>query len=134
MSAPLYLYLPHGSPLPALPSGPFKALLVAESIAMEEWRTQTCEALARAGCRYLVAWGQDCKEWRDAMDGAASGSGDLVVSTFHSDQPLAEAMWFSVYRSDHPEIALKYIVILHLTPQERREEILDQFEKAVRYE
>jgi hypothetical protein len=135
MGAPLYLHLPHGSPLPALPPGPFKALLIAESIAMEEWREQTCESLARAGCRFFLAWGQDAREWRDAMNGAAAAAGgDLLIATWHPDQPLSEAMWFSVHQSDHPELALKYIVILHLTPQAQREEVLDQFSHAIREE
>lgn len=132
MGAPLYLHLPHGSPLPALPPGPFKALLIAESIAMDEWRNEICEALAKAGCRSFLAWGQDCKDWRDAMDVAAGGCGELIVTTFHPDQPLTEAMWFSVYQSDHPEETLKYIVIIHVTPQAQRDEMLEQFARAVR--
>jgi hypothetical protein len=67
------------------------------------------------------------------MNGAAAAAGgDLPIATWHPDQPLAEAMWSSVYQSDHPEVALKYIVIIHLTPQAQREEVLDQFERAVR--
>lgn len=132
MSAPLYLHLPHGSPLPALPSGPFKALLIAESIAIDEWRTHTCEALVRAGCRSFLAWGQDCREWRDAMNDAAGGCGELVIATFHPDQPVTEAMWFSVYKSDHPDVTLKYILIIHLTPRAQRDEVLEQFARAIR--
>lgn len=137
MAAPLYVHLPNGSTLPALGPAPFKVLLLAESIVTDEWRTGTCEDLVRRGCRAFIVWGQDGRQWRDAMSQSAGGEDVVaqwedVVAQWYDDIPLGEAMWSSVHAADHPTIMLQAFAILHVTPQARREEILDQFANAVR--
>jgi len=136
MGAPIYLHLPNGSSLPTLRPSASIALAILESIVIDEWRAQVCEWLARSGCRYFIAWGQDCEEWRGTMGEAALGGDaeNLIITTAHTDEPLAEAMWFSVHKAYHPAVTLQTFMILHVTPVARREEILTQFEKAVRDE
>ncbi|MGE3474533.1 MAG: hypothetical protein AB7H70_01870 [Rhodospirillaceae bacterium] len=127
MTAPLYIHLPNASMLPALGPEPFKVLLIAESIVLDEWRVKICEDLARSGCRYLVAWGQDCKEWSVAMGRTGE---NLVVTGATVDEPLAEAMWLAVHEAEHPTLTLHALVIAHVTPHARRDEILFQFHSA----
>jgi hypothetical protein len=127
MAAPLYVHLPNGSALPALGPEPFKVLLIAESIVIDDWRAKICEGLAREGCRYLVAWGQDCAQWSAVMGNAGE---NLVVTDAHVDEPLAEAMWSAVHDAQHPTLTLHALVIAHVTPRPRREDILFQFQSA----
>jgi hypothetical protein len=140
VAAPLYFHLPHGSSLPAIGPAPFKALLIAESIVGDDWRGNVCEWLARNGCRYFLAWGQDCELWHDVMDETAVAffGGDdgenFIMTTWHEDEPLAEAMWFSVHHAEHPTVTFKGFVIVHVTPHARGDEILDQFANAAREE
>lgn len=129
MPAPLYVHLPNGGALPALGPAPFIALLIADSIVMEDWRAGICEQLAGRGCRYLVAWGQDCALWAHTMNTIAAGE-NLVMTAAHEDEPLAEAMWFSVHETRHPVVTLEGLVIVHVAPRARRDEILTEFQSA----
>ena len=117
MGAPVYLHLPNGSPLPPVGPAASIALLILESIVIDEWRIQVCEWLARGGCRYFVAWGQDCEEWQGTMGAAAGAPGgdaeNLIITTAHMDETLAETMWFSVHKTHHPAVTLQTFLILH---------------------
>ncbi|MGE3333948.1 MAG: hypothetical protein AB7I36_09905 [Rhodospirillaceae bacterium] len=130
MPAPLYVHLPNGSPVPRLGPEPFIVLLIAESIALDDWRAQVCGDLARSGCHSFIAWGQDCVQWCVEMQKTTASSGARIMIAAHEDEPLAEAMWASVHGADHPEVTLQALVIVHVTPRERREEILFQFHSA----
>ncbi len=128
MPAPLYVHLPHGGTLPALGPAPFIALVIADNIVMDDWRGDVCERLAGRGCRYLVAWGQDCVGWARAM--SKSAGENVIVTAAVEDEALAEAMWFSVHETHHPTVTLEGLVIVHVTPRARRDEILFQFHSA----
>lgn len=61
--------------------------------------------LVRAGLSYIVTWGPDCERVHDIFDDAdilenpASNEADtesVVMSTWHADQRLEEALWFAV--------------------------------------
>ncbi len=122
--------------MPELGPAPFIALLIADNVAFDAWRDSVCAHLARSGCRYFVAWGQDCGLWAHAMDVTAGslfgrGGGDtLILTAAHEEAPLAEAMWASVHDTSHPAVALTGLVIVHVTPRPRREEILAQYSSA----
>jgi hypothetical protein len=128
MTAPLYVHLPGGGALPALGPAPFIALVIAESIVFDDWRARICKQLAHRGCRYLVAWGQDCADWARTMSAVAGEN--LIVTAALEDQPLAEAMWFSAHETHHPTMTLEGLVIVHVTPHPRRDEIQFQFHSA----
>ncbi|MCA0200988.1 MAG: hypothetical protein LCH56_09120 [Proteobacteria bacterium] len=128
MPAPLYVHLPSGGTLPALGPAPFIALVIADNVVMDDWRDDVCERLAGSGCRYLVAWGQDCVGWAHAM-GKSAGE-NMIVTAAVEDEPLAEAMWFAVHETHHPAVTLEGLVIVHVTPRARRDEIHFQFHSA----
>jgi hypothetical protein len=60
-------------------------------------------ALIRSGARYVCCWGPDCERLHDCFDeaeGALSGwdasDGSHVMTTWHDDEPLEEALWFAL--------------------------------------
>lgn len=49
------------------------------------------------GMAYLCVWGTDCSRVHDQFDlerNPAEPAGRTVTTTWHSDEPLAEALWF----------------------------------------
>ena len=53
------------------------------------------EASVASGCAYVCCWGSDCQRVHDAFDLAAIDQ--TVFSTWHSDERLAEAMYFAAF-------------------------------------
>jgi hypothetical protein len=98
-----YLHLSPGSVPPSLKGGPFKALLVLEQATADDWRDRVSGWLVEAGCLYVMAWGVDCEVWHDAVDwvriraaeGKETPDDRFVMTTWHSDESLAETFWFA---------------------------------------
>jgi hypothetical protein len=61
------------------------------------------EAAVRAGASYVCCWGPDCSRFHDAFDEAdlylngESSDAKIIVTTWHDDEPLEEALWFAVH-------------------------------------
>ena len=58
------------------------------------------ERLLRAGCAYICCWGPDCERVHDIFDESdlhLRPHGPWCMSTWHSDEPLAEAIWFALF-------------------------------------
>ena len=58
------------------------------------------ERLLRAGCAYAVCWGPDCERVHDIFDGVElelRPDGPWAMTTWHTDEPLAEAIWFALF-------------------------------------
>jgi len=59
-------------------------------------------ALLPMGLGYVVAWGPDCERVHDLFDRAeierelVKDSGSVVMTTWHDNEPLEEALWFAV--------------------------------------
>lgn len=56
--------------------------------------------LVRQGCVYLCAWGPGCERMHDAVDLAdinANGPEGTVMTTWHDDEPLDEALYFALF-------------------------------------
>jgi hypothetical protein len=53
------------------------------------------QASIAAGCAYVCCWGPDCERVHDAFDLAAADQ--AVYSTWHSDERMAEAMYFAAF-------------------------------------
>jgi hypothetical protein len=63
-------------------------------------------ALARSlisdGCAYVCCWGADCERVHDLFDKAMFEllpNGPHVMTTWHNDKPLDEALWFAMFNS-----------------------------------
>lgn len=118
-----------------LTCGPFRALIVSETEVMQEWRNHVSEWLVKSGCLYVVAWGTECERWHDTVDYSVLEEfdyGDIpndrfIMTTWHADEPLSEAMWFAGQCAYHPDVELVDTIVLHIANQAREAELLEAY-------
>src|SRR5687768_14637869 len=58
------------------------------------------DRLLAAGCVYVVCWGPDCERVHDIFDEvdlARRPDGPWAMTTWHSTDPLSEAIWFALF-------------------------------------
>jgi hypothetical protein len=53
-----------------LATGPYRAVVIADQLVSEAWRSRIAEWIVAAGSLYVVAWGVDCEKWHDSVDWA----------------------------------------------------------------
>jgi hypothetical protein len=79
-------------------------LLIAFDARGVEWEAieSVAEKLIGKGLVYLCAWGPDCERVHDAFDDASvelnaeATVDDVIMTTWHSNEGLTEALWFFV--------------------------------------
>ena len=133
-----YLHLAPSSDLPALDLPAFLAILIVEAEVDEMWQFDLCRRLAASNCRYLLAWGQDCEAWREAVEDAFLEAVDYedvaperaLLTTAHEDEDLEEVFWFARHRAVHPALQLDTVAILHVAPAPSRERLLEAWRDA----
>ena len=134
-----YLRINQGDPLPELSDlSPFKAVIIVETDTGTEWQSTVCRWIADAGCRFAVTWGRDCALWHDSVDTANLEQfdygdipeDDFIMTTWHENEPLEEAIWFAKWNALHPTLDLRNVVFLHIGTADREEEILSLFAAA----
>jgi len=132
---PLYLHLRPEQAPPELAVRSFLAIFVAEQASDERWRTQIAEWLVESGCLYLVAWGVDCAAWHDSVDWALLDAFDseaipddrFIMTTWHDGEPLSHAFWFAQHCASHPAVELGETVLVHVSPEASRTEMLNAY-------
>lgn len=84
-----------------LPCPYFGCLVAWDAAAVSD---EEVAALARrllpAGCVYVCCWGPGCERVHDLFDLAdleLVPDGPFAMSTWHSKEPLSEALWFLLY-------------------------------------
>jgi hypothetical protein len=86
-----------------LPSRYFVCLLAWESTSRSDTEIlEFMRTLVKAGCVYLCSWGPGCERVHDLFDEAdleRSSEGPFAMSTWHADEPLAEAVWFALFNA-----------------------------------
>jgi hypothetical protein len=120
------------------PRGLFRCVLVAQTETARDWHSTLCEWLFISGCRYLVAWGDQCEEWHDTMDAvniAAFPGGEIpddkfVMTTWHDAEPMREAFWFSRSLATHPHVKLGETLLLHIAPTSAEAHMLSAYADA----
>jgi hypothetical protein len=137
-----YLRITPGEPLPDISAyRPFKAIVVIEADHSADWESAVSRWLVDSGCLYMMAWGRGCSSWHDSVDWANLedfGYGEIpadrfVMTTWHEREPLEEVFWFA----DHcataydDEIRLGHTLIIDISVQSRREEMLRHFATAI---
>lgn len=130
-----YLHLRPAQPLPEIVSRPHRAVIIAEGPVSEAWRNSMAAWLLRCGCLYVVAWGVDCGAWHESADmanGEALNFSDIpderfVMTTWHPNEPLSEALWFAGNCAFHPDIELNETILIHVSGHERRSGILQSY-------
>jgi len=133
-----YIHLPSGSSLPEISHRPFRAVVVVDEKVTEEWRGLVSAWLVASGCLYMMAWGDDCSRWDDSVDYANLEEFNygvipeerFVYTTWHENQALAEAFWFSEHCATHPVVEFEATIILDITATSRAVEMLSSYERA----
>ena len=127
-----YIHLGPNEAAPELPTGPLRVIIVSEPAVSNEWRNATARWLVDGGCLYAIAWGKECEEWHDAVDWAVLQKfdyGDIpddkyVMTTWHADEPLSEALRFAENCAYHPDVELKQTVLLHVADEANEDEMM----------
>lgn len=84
----------------APPSAHTVLLIVADASDVSvETISRVAKWLLASGLIYVCAWGPDCERVHDIFDETYVGDGTIVpsftfMSSWHSDEPLEEALWF----------------------------------------
>jgi hypothetical protein len=92
-----------------LSSPRFVCLLAWDSREVDEERIAAFAAkLLDVGAVYVCVWGPNCERLHDVFDKVRDGTNPpqivdrVVMTTWHSVEPLAEAIWFAL-RSTNPD-------------------------------
>jgi hypothetical protein len=138
-SIPVYIHLtPFSVPPPSVITGPFLAIVIIEQCVALKWQLQLSTWLVESGCRYMMAWGENCSSWDDSVDMAnleAFDYGDIpddqfVMTTWHENEPLGDVFWFAKYAASHPTIELEQVIIVHLAASSALDSMLRDYEAA----
>ena len=134
-----YLHLADGQPVPPLRQGPpFKAAVIIEQDCGKEWRAALCKWIVHSGCLSASTWGTSCEVWHDEIDHVNLSDfdwGDIpgdafVLTSWHDHGELSEALFFVAECVEHPHVPLEVAIIIHISEEERKAELLAAFEKA----
>jgi len=136
-----YLHLPPDADLPELGARPpFLAIVLAEDEVAEMWSWDVARWLVASGARYVQAWGKDAEAWTEAVDDAALEAVDYedapddrrVLTAAHdpADEDMDEVFWFARHRAAHPALSLDAVLIVHIAPTPRKEEIEQAYADA----
>jgi hypothetical protein len=113
----------------------FKAVVISEAILTTTRQAEISEWLVLSGCLYMMAWGEECRAWQDAVnlanlkayEFAQIPDDQLVITTSHPDEQLQNVFWFCKHTAMHPCHDLDNTVLLHLGEQNRETEYTDEF-------
>ncbi len=130
-----YVHLSPSETPPQLTCEPFRALIVSEVEVTQEWRDRIAKWLLESGCLYVIAWGVECENWHDTVDWTNLEEfdfGDIpdskfVMTTWHTNDPLFEAMWFAGQCAFHADVELTETVIVHVAAEPRQAELLENY-------
>lgn len=130
--APVYIHLPAGAEPPTIAPQPCRIVVVIEQDVTTEWQARISKWIVDTGCLYMMAWGKNCSSWDDSVDIANLEDHNLgeipdsqfVMTTWHDDEPLEEAMWFCRFAAHHSEVALPNVIVVHIAETAQRDEIL----------
>jgi hypothetical protein len=134
-----YLQLESGDDLPVLAGiDSFLAIVVVETEFHQPWQWEVCRWLVSSGCRAVLAWGQECRSWEEAVDDAVQEAHDYedipeeqsVIITSHEEEDLADVFWYAKHRASHPAVDLNTTLILHIAPAPRRDELEAAYKEA----
>jgi hypothetical protein len=134
-----YLRLQPEESLPEWPFvRPFQAVVVIDETVSPEWQEKVSEWLVEAGCLYMMAWGINCSSWDDSVDMAAMKKfdfkeipeKDFVMSTWHENEPIEEAFFYSKSSAIHPVEGVLEPIIIHISAVDKRKALFTRYENA----
>lgn len=134
-----YIRLQSDDDLPELndPS-PFKVMLILDEETSQPWQWEVARWLVRTNCRCVMAWGLECDSWAEAVEDAHLEAFDfeevpedqILVTTSHEDEELAEVFWYCRHRARHPAHELAHTLILHISDEIKKAEFEELYADA----
>lgn len=119
---------------------PYRAVVILDELVSKSTRYQTAKLLCETGCRYMMAWGNDCSRWDDDVDQAnRERMGFLeipehgeIMTTWHAEETLDEVLWFAKTCAyfDGFEWDEGATVLVHFGQADRESEYLRRFAEA----
>jgi hypothetical protein len=117
---------------------PFVLLIAAHASCEDEVEIRRFAAAAiESGCGYICAWGDGCELVHDVFDDAAIAVDRFVMSTWHADESLPNALYFALTNAfldddEFPDAAEAAIVLAVEEPwvEDARRLVADQDELA----
>ncbi|KRB93585.1 hypothetical protein ASE07_12290 [Noviherbaspirillum sp. Root189] len=105
-------------------------MLVIDEETSQPWQWELARWLVRTNCRCVMAWGLECDSWEEAVEDAHLEAFDfeevpeeqVIVTTSHADEELAEVFWYCRHRARHPVHELANTVILHISKEIKKTE------------
>ncbi len=102
------------------------------------WQVRISDWLVRSGCVYMVAWGKSSSSWDDSVDHASLELSSyanvpdeqLVMTTWHDAEPLADTLWFAAHAACHPSITVSETLIVDVVEYEREYQLLSAYREA----
>jgi hypothetical protein len=115
-----------------------RVVLVAEITTSQAYKETIAKELAQGNCLYFMAWGSESEAWHDAVDMANIEQFDFldipqerfIMTTWHEDEPLSEVLCFCKNSAFHALVELKHTVLLHVSPEPREQDLLEQYAAA----
>ena len=121
-----YVHISSSTDLPDLAAlRPFHAVLVIEDSVDSQRQFEISKWLCESGCLYMMAWGNGCESWDDSVDLANLAAfeyaeipdDEFVITTWHTDETLADVFGFCKHCAFHPSVDILNDIVLHLSPE-----------------
>jgi hypothetical protein len=117
----------------------FRAVVFVRETVTNDWRNRVSEWLVDAGCLYMLARGEDCSVWDDAVDWAnidAVHSRPIpperfVMTTWHEEETIEEVFWSATHCAEHPTVALQSNPILDITSADHELDVMKAWASAL---
>ena len=138
MESPAYVHVRAPNELPEISHHrPFRAVVVLEINLSEADEAIIAEWLATSGCLYMMAWGQNCSSFHDAVDWANIRQFDPhvvpdeahIMTTCHDNEPLEEVFWFAEFCANDPYVELNSLIV-HVSDTDRGSALLSRYAEA----
>lgn len=115
----------------------FKCLIIISENVSQTRQGEISHWLVKSGCLIVCAWGINCSSWDDSVDDAnielcnysPIPPESFVVSTWHENESLEEAMFFIKHIISHESHKLENIVFLHISSQDQSANFISQYER-----
>ena len=117
---------------------PCKVILIAECTSGCGDLETIATWVVNSGGVYMMAWGENCRAWQDAVNLGNLQSYDfgtipderLIITTSHPGQTLAEVFWFAKNTAMHPCHSKVETVLLHVAEEGQKDELMVAFNAA----
>ena len=80
-----------------LPTRHFACFVASDATSVDSSVLEKfARSLLMSGCVYFCSWGPDCERVHDSFDNMRDADAPVIMTTWHDDESLDEALWFFV--------------------------------------